>query len=156
MSELWLREVGSSSAERVTSDNPLPVKIDGLGDDLSTKGANELVYAATFAFANSDSAGTIKNIDIPAPIIRPASGEYLIAIRNPSSVTALTVNVTTARNLGTAMYGALTTFGVTASQSRDTAVAFWMVGGNGRLAISNDTILGGSDGFTGYVEVWKA
>ncbi len=108
-------------------------------------------------WANSASANTAVNVDVAAPDPVQAEGKYLIHVYNPSTVTALSlaIKTTLASFGGSTRYGELTYASVSANSTRSFLVQGWMLGGNGRITLSNDTILGGSDGFTAKVRVTK-
>jgi hypothetical protein len=117
-------------------------------------GSNDLVASGSFAFANNAAAGTVVNVDVPLPAAPSAGGEYLVTVYDPSAVTDLAVSVQNKHTMGgQARYGELAVFAVLKGKTRDVPLAFWILGEGGRLAISNDTVLGAADGFTGYYEV---
>ncbi|MHB1001900.1 MAG: hypothetical protein ACYC27_21885 [Armatimonadota bacterium] len=121
-------------------------------------GSNEQIFDGQAVWANSAVQNTAVNIDITLPTVLQGSALYMITVTNPSTVTALTVSVKNKSTFGgTAKYPELTRFGVqaNAADGRSVLVQGWMLGEGGRLTLSNDTALGGSDGFTAYVRIRK-
>lgn len=126
------------------------------GDRVVALGRNKLIDAEkTFTWANSAAANTqVSNSFIP-PTILQAEGLYVINVRNPSSVTALTVIVINVENLSSADRDCeLTRLSVPASGIRSFVVQGLFIGsGSPKIIISNDTVLGGSDGFSAQVRI---
>lgn len=106
---------------------------------------------ADITWANSAGAGTAVDVDVPGTQV--AAG--VITVRNPSAVTALTVKVQGKETLGGgARYPEIDSVAVAANSVVQFYVdELWLMGEGGRLHITNDTILGGADGFTGQVRI---
>lgn len=119
-------------------------------------GRNKLIDSEkTYTWANSASATTVVSNTFTPPTILQASGLYVIHVRNPSSVTALTLILYNVENLGGSDRDCeLARFFVPVSSVRAFIVQGWMLGSaNPKLSITNDTVLGGSDGFSATVRV---
>lgn len=132
-----------------SDDNGYPVKLTG---------SNSLVYDGTAVWSNSASATTNIDINIPLPSSLQGNATYEITVTNPSAVSDITVIVKNKETFGgTARYPELTRFGVPKNtvDGKSVLAQGWMLGEAGRLSLSNDTILGASDGFTAYVRVRK-
>lgn len=118
----------------------------------------------TITFANSASANTQVTKDISKPN-NPKDG-YMVTVYNPSVVTDLTVKVfAKAPSLGGGdRYSLIDWFSVPKSQSiTGTTVNCYsklfqglFVGTDIRVVISNDIVLGGSDGFDATLRVREA
>lgn len=109
----------------------------------------------TATWANSAAANTQVNVAIAQPVTPQRNGKYLINIRNPSTVTALTVKV---RNTLIAFGGAardaeLASIAVAVNTVKSVLVEGWLAGDGGSLLLSNDTVLGAADGFTADIRV---
>ena len=106
---------------------------------------------ADITWANSAAAGTVVNVDVPKAVVAAAA----VTVRNPSTVSALTVKVQGKETLGgAARYPEIASITVDANSVKQFFVdELWFVGEGARLAISNVTVLGGADGFTGQVRV---
>lgn len=106
---------------------------------------------ADITWANSAPAGTAVTVDVAGA--QAASGA--VTVRNPSSVTALTVKVQGKETLGgSARWAEIDSVAVPAGEVRQFFVdELWLIGEGGRLSITNDTVLGAGDGFTGQVRV---
>ena len=111
-------------------------------------------------WANSDPANTQKVITIikPAQVIKTHS----ITVYNPSTVTDLTVKVLNTKAVnGTSRDCLVTSFVVPKSQSvtgttvntYSVEVEGMFVGGNVKLAVSNNTVLGVADTFSADIRV---
>lgn len=108
----------------------------------------------TATWANSAAANTQVTVAVSQPATPQKNAKYLINVRNPSTVTALTVKV---RNTLAAFGGAtreaeLTSIAVPANSIKSVLVEGWLAGG-GSLLLSNDTVLGAADGFTADIRV---
>lgn len=140
---------GRSEAQdfRLTADgalNVLPV------------GSGKIVYEGQAAWPNNASVNTIVNLDIPSPCKLQGEAIYLLTITNPSSVSALTVSVRNKESFGgTARYPELAKYGIAAGlwDGRSVLMQGWLLGEGGRLSISNDSLLGSSDGFDANVRI---
>lgn len=99
-------------------------------------------------WANSAPANTAVNVDITKPT--SAVGEYMLTIYNPSTVTAITVNVyAIALTLGAGTrYSLITSLSFPANTTQSKFIHGIFNGTDVRFELKNDTILGGSDGFT--------
>jgi redox-regulated HSP33 family molecular chaperone len=106
---------------------------------------------ADITWANSAAAGTVVNVDVPGAQAAVAA----VTVRNPSAVTALTVKVQGKETLGgAARYPEIASLAVPANTTKQFFIdEMWLVGEGGRLAVTNDTLLGAGDGFTGQVRV---
>lgn len=125
---------------------------------VTSTGSNEQVYDGSASWANSAAVNTTVNIDITLPAVLQGNALYMVTVTNPSTVSAITVVMRNKGTFGgTARYPELTRFGVPANSpdGRSMLVQGWMLGEGARLSLSNDTILGGSDGFTAYVRIRK-
>lgn len=121
-------------------------------------GQNTLVGdELTFTWANSSSANTQKTASIVAPTDLQRDGLYAISVRNPSSVTVLTIICINVESLGGNDRDCeLARFSCPASGLRTFIIQGWFIGSNGvKLILQNDTILGGSDGFTAQARIRK-
>jgi hypothetical protein len=118
-------------------------------------GSNAKIADTTAVWANSAAANTAVNIDVALPSPLQGDAKYSIAIVNPSAVTALTIEVKNKETFGTAQYPEVTTINVPISTSKAVVVEGWLLGEAGRLALSNDTVLGAADGFTANIRVRK-
>lgn len=109
----------------------------------------------TAVWANSAPANTQVNVAIAQPTTPQKNGKYLVNVRNPSTVTALTVKVrnTLAAFGGAAREAELTSIAVPANSIKSVLVEGWLAGGGGSLLLSNDTVLGAADGFTADIRV---
>lgn len=118
-------------------------------------GQNESLVNSKATWANSDSADTEKNVDITIPSTLQKDACYLILIHNPSTVTDLSVVAKTEwtdSDAGT-QYAGIHAFSVPSQQTKGVVLDGWVLADGGRLTLSNDTVLGGSDGFSAYVQV---
>lgn len=106
---------------------------------------------ADITWANSAAAGTAVTVDVPGA--QAAAG--VVTVRNPSTVTALTVKVLGKETLGgAARYPEIASIAVPANSVKQFYVdELWLIGEGGRLSITNDTVLGAGNGFTGQVRV---
>ena len=121
-------------------------------------GSNELVLDTTATWQNSAAQGTAVNLDITLPSVLQGDALYLITVTNPSTVTDLTAVVKNKATFGgSAKYPELTRFSVAKNNAdgRCVLVQGCVLGEASRLTLSNDTVLGGSDGFTAYVRIRK-
>lgn len=106
----------------------------------------------TFTWADSAGANTEATVDIPKPTI--GYRMYQITIYNPSAVTALTVKLepVKAHMAGQDRYPVFRTFTV-AANSLYCENFYGICTGALRIVASNDTILGGSDGFSATIRI---
>ncbi len=132
---------------------------DAAGNPVA-RGANKKVGTdLTFTWANSAAANTEVSNDIALPDTWQPDARYLIIVRNPSAVTALTGKIKLkATSLGGAdRYPRLKggDFSVSANVPEGEAVLVegWMLGDGARLTLSNDTALGAADGFSATVRI---
>lgn len=115
----------------------------------------------TITWANSDAANTQKTVTFTKPAI-PVS-EYELIIYNPSTITDITVKIF---NVETALGGSnrdalLTSINIPKAQTITGTTINTHVklisgifnGSNCKLVLSNDTVLGASDGFSAYVRL---
>jgi hypothetical protein len=115
----------------------------------------------TVTWANSDAANTQKTVTFTKPAI-PVS-EYELIIYNPSTITDITVKIF---NVETALGGSdrdalLTSVTIPKSQTLTGTtinthiklISGMFNGGDCKLVLSNDTVLGASDGFSAYVRL---
>lgn len=112
-----------------------------------------VVYDGTASWPNSAEANTIVDLDVVLPEPLQEQSLYVVVVYNPSAVTGLAVSVKGKETFGSAVYPVLTSFAVEAGASKQVLVQGWLVGEGGRLSLSNDTVLGASDGFTAYVRI---
>lgn len=112
----------------------------------------------TATWANSAAQNTTQDIDFTNASELPFEGKIAIAARNPSSVTDLTMIVYNKELSfgGADRYVELARFTVPKNTS---AGKYYLVSGviapAFRLTFSNDTVLGGSDGFSANIRVRK-
>lgn len=123
----------------------------------SLTGSNVQVYDGTSVWANSAPINTVVDKDITLPSLLQGDALYEIIVTNPSTVSDITVVVKNKETFNAiARYPELTRFGVVKNtDGKVILVQGWMLGEGGRLTLSNDTVLGVSDGFTAYVRVRK-
>lgn len=126
--------------------------------------AGELVTEAAFVFPNSAGVGTPIDVAVPPDQDMNVGADeqrYEISVRNPSTITALTVRVKTlekqdaATGGGADRYPEVTNFPVLVNspEGKTQVVEGWDLSRGGRITVSNDTILGGAQGFTGDLRV---
>lgn len=119
--------------------------------------ANQFVDT-TATWANSAAVNTIVNIDVTFPSPPQVEGRYTTTIVHPSTVTDLKVIWRGKASAGTIQYPELTqvTHPKSTTAGRDYPTVGWHgTGGAGRIALSNDTVLGAAEGFTCYVKCWR-
>lgn len=122
---------------------------------------NQVGADQTLTWANSDAENTQKTVSFTKPA-QPLS-EYELIVYNPSTVTDITVKVF---NVETSLGGAsrdafITSVSIPKSQmvtgtTINTYAKFvhgMFNGGNLKLVLSNDTVLGASDGFSAYARL---
>lgn len=115
----------------------------------------------TITWANSDAANTQKTVTFTKPAI-PVS-EYELIIYNPSTITDITVKIF---NVETALGGSdrdalLTSVTIPKAQAMTGTTINTHIklisgvfnGGDCKLVLSNDTVLGASDSFSAYVRL---
>lgn len=107
------------------------------------------------AWANSAAAGTAVNLDYGQQVGGIGQRGYAITVRNPSAVSALTVKMQGKETFAsTAYYPEIDSLAVPAGSVKQFYVdGGWLDGEGGRLALTNDTVLGAGDGFTANVRV---
>lgn len=105
-----------------------------------------------FTWASSAGANTEAIVDIPKPLV--GYKMYQITVYNPSTVTALTVKLEPVKTqlASATRYPVLRTFTV-AANSLYCENFYGIFTGDLRIVASNDTILGGSDGFSATIRV---
>jgi hypothetical protein len=113
----------------------------------------------SIAFANSALINTQVNVDFVKPTV--VRNRYKLAFYNPSTITDLTVKLMSVALAfgGATRYDLIDTITIPKSQAiTGTTVSAYakfveglFVGGDLRLVISNNTVLGVADGFTGYI-----
>lgn len=133
-------------------------KVQSMGSSLKQ---TQLSTDQTAVYANSDPANTQKTINFTAPT--SPSQEYELIVYNPSTVTDLTIKVfNTELVLGAGSRDALiTTVSIPKSQTFtgttiNTYARFihgMFNGGDLKLVVSNDTVLGAADAFTAYARL---
>lgn len=110
----------------------------------------------TAVWANSAGANTAVNVAIAQPATPQKNAKYLVNVRNPSTVTALTMKVrnTLAGFGGSAREADLgASITIPANSVVSVLVEGWLAGGGGTLLLSNNTVLGVADGFTADIRV---
>jgi hypothetical protein len=144
-----------SSAQAIINFLAGGIKLSGsnvvLGNQIGTDQA--------VAFANSALINTQVNVDFVKPTV--VRNRYKLAFYNPSTITDLTVKIFSVALAfgGATRYDLIDTITIPKSQAiTGTTVNAYtkfveglFVGADLRLVISNNTPLGGADGFTGYV-----
>lgn len=122
----------------------------------------EVVFEGQVTWANSAPALTVKTLDIPHAL---SDGDYEVIVRNPSAITDLTVNMQTQEAASSQFGGGATRYPTFDSftavkNSVDGAtklVKEWPLGSaQGRVSLSNITVLGVADGFTADVRIRRA
>lgn len=116
-------------------------------------GANE-----DLVFENSDSVNTQITVNFTKPT-KPLRA-HLIEVNNPSTVTDLTVKVFTMNGVTpvfsfSVIVPASATITGTSISAYSFIVSSLFVFGNTRMVISNDTVLGGGDAFTGTIALYE-
>lgn len=120
---------------------------------MSRVSGNQLLNGSV-TFANSSLAGSTQTLDHAIPAHSGEDAYHVYAIKNPSLVTALTVSVQIIEVFASVDTPCnLTELNVPAGEAKAFLVQGSCVGKGIRLTFSNDTLLGGSDGFTAYVKV---
>ena len=116
-----------------------------------------------FVFANSAAANT----QLVATVQAPAEGmttndplqAYKIAVHNPSTVTDLTVKLLTVEAdladclLDTLIVPKAQVITGTTINAHEFLTGGMFCGGNLKIVVSNDTVLGGADGFTAKIRI---
>lgn len=124
-----------------------------------TSGQGSLLADASVTWADSAGSGTEKQVSVPLPEQQPPGGKYLVIVRNPSTETALTVDVEGREDAwsGGNRFPAHTAEQEAVPSDTPDGKAFlvegWLLGDGGRLTISNDSGLTASGGFTADVRV---
>ncbi len=125
--------------------------------------AAPLVVSTAITYANSASADTqvVKTI----PLYSYPSYRHLVLVYNPSTVTDLTMKILyVSTTIGGSAYDIFVdqvsipkaqTLTGTALVGKAVIIEGLINGMDAKLIFSNDTVLGGSDGFSAYYEVWK-
>ena len=109
------------------------------------------------SFVNEAAANTQKTATIAAPATPLQS--YKIAVHNPSAVTAITLKLFTAEaDLGDCLIDTLNipaaaTVTGTAISAHEFLVGGIFCGGDLKIIVSNDTILGAEEGFTAAIRI---
>ena len=140
--------------------NPVKDAFEPLVNLNNSSGANISNVAFT-AFANSSAANTQSTLTIEAPI--NVRFEYEISVYNPSTITDLTVKIFNTRVInGTSRDVLVYSFVVPKSQSvTGTTVSAYSIpvrlmfngGVPVKIIASNNTVLGGTDGFTPTISI---
>lgn len=116
---------------------------------------------ASPTWANSAGAGVVVEVTVTTEDALLPGERHAVTVRNPSTVTALTVAVQSREEIGGAeVFGGFVpageaaplTLAVPANSTRTFVVDGWL-GHGGRLRLTNDTALGVADGFTADVVV---
>lgn len=143
------------TAKRINRMQPQSGRVllsgEQIGEDLS------------FVFANSAAANTqsVATVQVPAEgmTTNDPLQAYKIAVHNPSTVTDLTVKLLTVEaDFADCLLDTLTVpkaqavTGTTIS-AHEFLVGGIFCGGNLKIVISNDTVLGGADGFTAKIRI---
>jgi len=148
-----------------TDPNRIHVRVDRIEDDIQTHeflDSNIVDPNSGSIWANSALINTQKTVTVTAPA--NVRGLYELIVYNPSTVTDLTVkifNVQASNFAGASRNSYLTSVSIPKSQTiTGTAINCYsrliqgvFNGVNLYLVLSNDTALGGSDGFTAYSRV---
>ncbi len=117
-------------------------------------GQSVLVLDTTAAWANSIAANVIVNTAVTLPVPLPRDARGLLEIVNPSAVTALALTVQTIETIAAVpYYFPLLTATINASTNY-AAVITGVFGAEGlRIVLSNNTLLGGGEGFTALLRM---
>jgi hypothetical protein len=123
---------------------------------LAPQGQNAIVdVEKALAWSSGSPALTdaVAEFDVSA-LVRSRTSKYVVHVRNPSTVTALTVNCYNVETLGGVARNVLVTaLTVPANSIRAFVVEGWMLGDDARVIAQNVTILGGADAFTANLTV---
>jgi hypothetical protein len=151
---------GDNSGTDLTGDASFGADVDVTRlPTIQSKGFGTTLAAdQSTSWANSAAVNTANNVDIAMPAELQPEGRYAIAILNPSTVTDLSVIIKaqeTSFNAAT-RYVELTSFTMPKNKADGKYfIVTGLVGSSLRLTLSNDTVLGGADGFTAYIRVKK-
>lgn len=108
-------------------------------------------------WANLASADTEQVVSVPRPSWGgdPEQAKAVILVHNPSSVTALsgTYRLTFEDSQGTERKADLATFAVATNETKAIVVDVGFTELGAEVALSNDSLLGASDGFSAEVQV---
>lgn len=124
-----------------------------------TAGQGTLLVDGSVSWADSAGSGTEKQVAVPLPEVQPPNAKYLVIVRNPSTETALTVDVEgkEAGWSGSDRFPAHTAEQASIPTDTPDGKAFlvegWLLGDAGRLTLSNDSALSSTGGFTADVRV---
>ena len=134
------------------------VNPDGTPYTLPTErqyGENAVVVDGAVTFPNSAAAGSVQShLVSPLPAQLATAARYLVVVRNPSTVTALTVRLRNRETLGGAVvFPELLNFPVPANSSAVRVVEGFLLGEASRVDFHNDTALGLADTFSAQVRV---
>jgi hypothetical protein len=105
------------------------------------------------SWANSAVAGTVVNVDYSLP--QDKYRKYGITIHNPSTETALTINVLQKKLSlgGSDRYAKQTTINIPINSTEIKTLEFPFLSSDCRLQVSNDTAIGLSGAFTSTVRL---
>jgi hypothetical protein len=124
-------------------------------------GYNYKLYKGSVSFANSDTAGTTKTVDIPLDPFLQYAATYLVIVTNPSTTASgsdITVSVHNKVTFSsTARYPELTRFGVVKNNADGRAVlvqGMHLAEGT-RLKISIDANLGADGAFAPQIAIFR-
>lgn len=152
--ELYARDA-SNQLNPITTSNPLPTRRFGVDDAIL---AETNVTWANSAAVNTEQLAALATMPAVAPL------RSRVFVRNPSVVTALTVQAQEQRGARwfTVDEWTVLAAGAHADEQGQTAqqdvriVSHWPLGTAARLRLRNATVLGAGDGFTGTVEVRRS
>lgn len=143
---------GRLLATLVSGENP-----DGTRFELPTEllGDNSIAADGAVTFPNSAAAASLQSFLVdPLPVALNPHGKYLVVVRNPSTVTALTMRLRNRETLGGAViFPEIVNFPVPLNSSVARVVEGFLLGEASRVDFHNDTALGLADTFSAQVRV---
>lgn len=118
-------------------------------------GNNEEIKNTSVTWLAEASANTEKDVDIVLPNTIDGDNLYEILIHNPSTVTALSVDIKVkwTDSGDTTRYSTLTNLGINSAEGEANLVQGSLLAEGSRITLSNDTVLGVGEGFTAYIQV---
>lgn len=112
-------------------------------------------FDGAFAWANSAPVNTVQSLTVPISGAARQAKKYHLVIHNPSTVTALAVNVQVGENLAGAdrWVNSLAEITVPVNSVYADVVEDLFVGALARIRASNATVLGVADAFTATIRI---
>jgi hypothetical protein len=120
--------------------------------------SGQLLGNGTLVWANSAAANTAVTLALALPSGQPGvpiEERAVVLVHNPSAVTALTVKyrLKWRDSAGNARSADLTSVAVAVNSTKAFIVDLGILAAGAEIVASNDTVLGGSDGFTAFCQV---